>query len=181
MGIITEESIREKVVLRVAEQMLTSARTAPKARGLDSLYMAIITQEEKQKIADLMKKIAEEKQVSFFARDAVNLENAQALVLIGTKISPLGLKACSYCGFNNCDEKLENPDIPCTFNNVDLGIAIGSAVSIASQNNVDNRVFFSAGYAAIKGRFIPKEVKIAFGIPLSVSSKSIFFDRLKNT
>jgi uncharacterized ferredoxin-like protein len=177
MAIINEESVREATVLRVAEEMLASARTAPKGRGMDNLYLVIVTGTEKQLIADVMKQIAEEAQIGFFARDAANIEKAQALVIIGSKIAPLGLQGCGYCGFENCDEKNKYADTPCSFNTVDLGIAIGSAVSVASKKNIDNRVFFSAGFAAIQAKIIPEEVRIAFGIPLSVSAKNPFFDR----
>ncbi|PIY17710.1 MAG: ferredoxin, partial [Elusimicrobia bacterium CG_4_10_14_3_um_filter_49_12_50_7] len=34
-----------------------------------------------------------------------------------------------------------------------------------------------AGLAALKCSLMPKNVKAAFAIPLSVSSKNIFFDR----
>ena len=60
----------------------------------------------------------------------------------------------------------------------DLGIAIGSAVSVAAAHHVDNRVMFSAGKAALNLKlFDDSQVCIAYGIPLSVSGKSPFFDR----
>jgi|GEM_PF-6217966 len=40
---ITEEMIRLETVTRVAEDMLTAARTAPKARGIDNLVLTIAT------------------------------------------------------------------------------------------------------------------------------------------
>jgi uncharacterized ferredoxin-like protein len=42
---------------------------------------------------------------------------------------------------------------------------------------VDNRVFFSAGRAALNLKTLGPEVRIAYGIPLSVDGKNIFFDR----
>jgi uncharacterized ferredoxin-like protein len=36
---------------------------------------------------------------------------------------------------------------------------------------------FSFGKTAIIGGFVPKEVKVGYGIPLSVKGKNIFFDR----
>jgi uncharacterized ferredoxin-like protein len=62
-------------------------------------------------------------------------------------------------------------------NSVDLGIAIGSAVSVAADHRVDNRVMYTVGKAAIDAKLLGPDVVIAFGIPLSVSSKNPFFDR----
>ena len=42
MGIIFEENIRKESLKNVAEKMLISARTAPKARGIDNLAMAFV-------------------------------------------------------------------------------------------------------------------------------------------
>jgi uncharacterized ferredoxin-like protein len=69
--------------------------------------------------------------------------------------------------------------VPCVFNTGDLGIAIGSAVSIAADHRVDNRVMYSVGQAVLEMGLFPPEVKIAYGIPLSATSKSPFFDRGK--
>ena len=58
---------------------------------------------------------------------------------------------------------------------IDLGIAIGSAVKMASDLNMDNRIMASVGRAAAKmGIMKADEVQ---GIPLSVKGKNIFFDR----
>ena len=65
----------------------------------------------------------------------------------------------------------------CSFNAGDLGIAVGSAVSRAADLRIDNRIMYSAGKAALELGFLGSEVAIAYGIPLSVSGKSPFFDR----
>lgn len=123
-----------------------------------------------------MQRIGEETGVAFFVRDANCLRSAGALVLLGTKFNTLGVANCGFCGFKDCAENEENNGI-CAFNTGDLGIAIGSAVSVAADARVDNRVFFSAGRAAVNLKALGPEVKIAYGIPLSVGGKSIFFDR----
>ena len=97
-------------------------------------------------------------------------------MLLGTKVQALGIPNCGFCGFKDCAENEKNNGI-CAFNTGDLGIAIGSAVSVAADNRVDNRVFFSAGRAAVNLQTLGPKVKIAYGIPLSASGKSIFFDR----
>ncbi len=58
---------------------------------------------------------------------------------------------------------------------IDLGIALGSAVKVASELNVDNRIMYSIGRAAMKiGLMKADEIQ---GIPLSIKGKNIFFDR----
>ncbi|HDJ83739.1 MAG TPA: ferredoxin, partial [Desulfurococcaceae archaeon] len=58
---------------------------------------------------------------------------------------------------------------------VNLGIALGSAVKIASMLNVDNRIMFSIGIAAQKMNIIGADYVL--GIPLSAKAKNIYFDR----
>jgi uncharacterized ferredoxin-like protein len=36
---------------------------------------------------------------------------------------------------------------------------------------------FSVGKAAIALKYLPEDVRVAFGIPLSAAGKNIFFDR----
>jgi uncharacterized ferredoxin-like protein len=163
-------------LLEVARRICIAARTAPKGKGTDNLVTMVLTGSEKDEIAREMQRIGEETGVAFFVRDANCLRSAGALVLLGTKFNTLGVANCGFCGFKDCAENEENNGI-CAFNIGDLGIAIGSAVSVAADARVDNRVFFSAGRAAVNLKTLGPEVKIAYGIPLSVGGKSIFFDR----
>jgi uncharacterized ferredoxin-like protein len=175
---IKEEEIRNNLVIRVAEEMLTAARTAPKARGVDNMVLAMVTGDEIELIAKKMEEIGNRPDgTPSFIRDADNIRKSQAIVLLGTQIKSQGLKLCGRCGFPDCDEKDKHPDFPCTFNTGDLGIAMGSAVSLAMDHRVDNRVMYTIGQALLEMKFLGEEVKIAFGIPLSVSAKSPFFDR----
>ena len=179
MNLKNEETIRDIVVLRVAEEMLTAARTAPKAKGIDNLVLAMATGTDIEKIAEKMDEIGNRPDgTPSFIRDAANIRNAQAVVLLGTLINSQGVKLCGRCGFKDCDEKDKHPSFPCTFNSGDLGIAIGSAVSVAMDHRVDNRVMYTIGQAVLEMKFMGEEVKIAFGIPLSVSAKNPFFDRI---
>jgi uncharacterized ferredoxin-like protein len=178
MGIIKEENINKKVLIDLAERMMVAARTAPKARGNDNLEIALIEGDDLKTLSSKMREIGTKFNVSFFIRDSVCVENSTVVVLIGTKIKSIGLQdVCGFCGYKNCDEKDKHPDQPCIYNTNDLGIAIGSAVSLAMDNRVDNRVMFSIGKAAIELGLLGKDVKIALGIPLSATGKSIFFDR----
>jgi uncharacterized ferredoxin-like protein len=55
MFIKSEEAERE-AALEVAKLMLVAARTAPKARGLDTIVAAILGGEDKNKLADEMER-----------------------------------------------------------------------------------------------------------------------------
>jgi uncharacterized ferredoxin-like protein len=59
----------------------------------------------------------------------------------------------------------------------DLGIAVGSAVSVASQARADNRILYTLGLAAVKLQVLGPEVRFALGIPLTATAKNPFFDR----
>jgi uncharacterized ferredoxin-like protein len=62
---------------------------------------------------------------------------------------------------------------------MDVGIAIGSAISIAADFRVDNRVMYTIGQAALNMEYFDDDVKIVCGIPLSATGKNPFFDRKK--
>jgi uncharacterized ferredoxin-like protein len=59
----------------------------------------------------------------------------------------------------------------------DLHLAAGSAVALAADFRIDNRIMFSVGKAALKAKLLPDDIKIALAIPLSATSKNPFFDR----
>src|SRR3990170_7684616 len=65
--------------------MAASARTAPKAGGKDFLEIVVITKDEDlKKIADTMKEYAPRStNEAYWLRDASNIENSQALLLVG--------------------------------------------------------------------------------------------------
>lgn len=174
----SEEQIRDEAIYAVAQKMMIAARTAPKGRGTDNMVISVIGKETIEKIVAKMKELVKrENWPHSFERDAGNILKAPWMVLLGTKFEPMRLKICGMCGFENCDEKDKHPEIPCVFNTGDLGIAIGSAVSVAMDNRVDNRIMYTVGQAAVRMGLFPEEIKIVYGIPLSVSSKNVFFDR----
>ena len=178
MSIQFEDQAREDSVMEVARKMVIAARTAPKGRGVDNTVLAIVSKDTMREIAEKMKEMVQKDGApSFFTRDADNIMNAQAMILLGTKIKSMGLSPCSMCGFKNCDEKNKHPDHPCAFNTGDLGIAIGSAVGVAMDSRVDNRVMYTIGQAVLRMKLLGDEVKVVYGIPLSVSGKNPFFDR----
>jgi len=165
-------------VKRIADAMAVAAETAPKARGADNMFIGILEGEEIKVASDHMIKMVEERDFpAFFKRDALNILKAQCVFIIGTRITSTGIPACGLCGYKDCKEKDKYPQHPCSFNTGDMGIAIGSAVSVAMDHKVDNRVMFTIGKAVVEMKLLGEEVKIAYGIPLSVSSKNPFFDR----
>lgn len=172
-----EENIRQKTAISIAERMATAARTAPKGKGRDTLKIFILTDEEKNKVADQTEAIGKRLGTDFFIRDAACVRKANALLLIGTSILPEMLSYCGLCGFKDCKDKMSNPLVPCVFNSIDLGIAVGSAVSVAADCRVDSRVLYTVAMGAMETKVMGDQTKIILGIPISISGKSPFFDR----
>ncbi len=175
--ITKEENSREGQLAEVARSMMTAARTAPKACGIDHLEIAMVTGSNIGKLAEAMRMAGEKNGRAFFLRDADNVEASEAVVLIGTRDLVRGLD-CGLCGYRSCRERTEKaPQTPCSFAINDLGIALGSAVSIAADHRVDSRIMYSAGAAGHLG-MLP-DCRAIFAIPLSATGKSIYFDRKK--
>lgn len=175
--IINSYDAEKQAALDVANLMAAAARTAPKACGDDSIIVKIVEGEDLNKLGDLTSKIGEKNNINYFIRDGKTMHHCHCAVLIGLEDSPLGLGSCGYCGFNDCGECFSNGS-HCTLKVTDLGIAVGSAASVAMNHKIDNRVLYSVGKAAVKmGIFDNQNVKIAYAIPLAVDGKNIFFDR----
>lgn len=179
MSIVFESDIKESALIRTAEKMMTAARTAPKAKGIDNLVISMIQGDTINALSEKLKELVQSgKGPDYFVRDANNILRSNVIVLIGTKIKPIGIKYCGYCGFKNCEEKLKHPNVPCAINTGDLGIALGSAASVAADERVDNRIMHSVGIAAVDLRLLGEETRIAYGIPLFIGPKNVFFDRI---
>ena len=173
---INEEDFNEEYVLEVAKSMCVASRTAPKARGRDNLVIKICDKKDILLISKQLEKDYKEKQQEFLLRDSQNILLATNIVLIATHTVVFGLD-CGYCGFASCKEKEEKaPNAPCFFNSNDLGIAVGSACSVASERKVDSRVMFYAGNAA-KEIGMVKDCNQCLAICLSATNKNPFFDR----
>ncbi|MFW9800114.1 MAG: ferredoxin domain-containing protein [Candidatus Thorarchaeota archaeon] len=180
---ISGQDEENKSVVDVARLMLLAARTAPKAAGKDDIETVILTGKDKDAVAKEMMEMAET-HGDLWVRDAKNVEQSTALVLIGLKgFKTLGIN-CGACGHETCAEfskaerkqgtAYEGPI--CTIKALDLGIALGSAVKTAQIHNVDNRVFYRSGAAANRLKLMP-DCPIILCIPLSATGKSVFFDR----
>ena len=161
--ILNERDSRHEQVLQIAQQMMIAARTAPKGKGVDIIEVAMVTESNIRILSDTMKQMYEENGFKFFLRDADNILNAECIILIG-----------GHCGFEACNARTEG--VPCAINSVDVGIAIGSACSVAADHRVDTRVMFSAGLAAQRLDWLDG-CKQVYAIPVSASSKNPFFDR----
>ena len=173
----------------IAALMAVAARTAPKTRGVDEIVTAVVTGEEKDAIADEMEHLYTKKRnpLTFFPRDAENLRSSPVLVLIGVigtmPKRPENPLNCGACGYETCaefiaaEERLGEDFMGpiCVWHAVDLGVAMGSAVKIASELNADNRIMYSVGVAAKALGVIDADVIV--GIPLSAEGKNIYFDR----
>lgn len=179
--IIHEQEIRDEAIFNVARKMMIAARTAPKAKGIDNIVIALLKEDGIKEVSNKLKEMVRRDNLpDFFLRDAVNILSAQAMVVFGTKISSTGIAPCGMCGFKDCTEKNENPQHPCVFNTGDLGIAMGSAASVAMDNRVDNRIMYTVGCALLELGILGEDVKIIYGMPLSVSAKNPFMDRDKD-
>ena len=172
----TMEQSEKDAVMNVADMMITAAKTAPKASGRDTVVGVVVTGEDKDRLSAAMREIGKEQNQEFILRDANNVDSSPCVVIIGCKETAHGLNPCGMCGFKNCAET-KKAGANCVFNLTDLGIAVGSAVSLAADNRIDNRVMYSAGLGAIRIGCLPEKVSVCYGIPLNATCKSIFYDR----
>ena len=152
--IINERDARKEYMLQAAKQIMLAARTAPKGKGVDIIEIATLTDEDIDAVSAKMLQLAEETGMKFLIRDSENIQQADAMIVIGTRQAPQGL----------------------TINSIDVGIAVGSACAKAADLRVDSRVMFSAGWA-VEQLGLLKDCRQCIAIPISASSKNPFFDR----
>lgn len=175
--IYTAADMQSRAVLDTAARVCAAARTAPKTKGMDGLVTCVLTGEDKQRLGEQMRALADELGLAFFRRDADNLDSADAVVLFGMHAQRRGIGAgCQYCGFADCGACAAQGGL-CAYDAIDVGIALGSAVSAAADARVDSRVMFSVGRAAMCLGLPTPQATLVLGLPLSVSGKSPFFDR----
>jgi uncharacterized ferredoxin-like protein len=183
---IEGKEAEKEAIVETAKLMVVAARTAPKTAAMDDVSSLIIYGPEKNAVAEKMEEIGAERGIDGFRRDAKNVRDSDAVILIGVRANrSVGLN-CGGCGFEDCKafdgaEKALGRDFvgpSCIFKSLDLGIALGSAVKIAGILNVDNRIMYRIGTAAVKLRLLP-EATIIVGIPVSARGKNIYFDRVK--
>ena len=190
MAKLKSQEAEKNAVTMVASLMAAAARTAPKAKGVDDTASLILDGEDLEKLARAMEHKATRKSeypASIFKRDANNVRKSQGVLLLGVTGNPKGLDQpldCGACGYAGCEQllrarrkvKIEDFRGPsCVFQAMDLGIALGSAVKLAAELCIDNRMMYSIGAAAKELGLLDSDIII--GIPLSVSGKSPYFDR----
>ncbi len=173
---MTSKQAEVLAIANAASSICAAARTAPKACGIDHLDTAVVSGEEKAALAEEMRRLCNYDEKNFMYRDSNNVDDSDAVVLIGVKESTRGLgRECSLCHFDGC-KSCEEAGGCCVFDLIDLGIAIGSAVSVAADLRIDNRVMYTAGKAAASLGYLG-DYKTIMGIPLSAKGKAPYFDR----
>ena len=146
----------------VAELMAIAARTAPKSAGKDFMVVEIVEGETLRTLADRMEEFGGRTGKGSFDRDAANVRDSAAVVLIGLKdAKAVGLN-CGACGYERCpkinafEKEFRGPQ--CAFRLLDMGIALGSAVKTASLLNVDNRIMYRIGPPAMELGLVDADV-----------------------
>jgi len=166
----------------VAQLMAISAITAPKSKGENYVQTLVLKGKNLKKLADKMVEFGIKKNKKDFDRDGKNISMSEAVLLIGLNdAKPLGLN-CGACGYPDCNTLAKQSKKAvdflgpiCSFRLLDMGIALGSAVKTASMLNVDNRIMYRVGAVVRYMKLV--EWDFVMGIPLSVTGKSIYFDR----
>ncbi|MBF0583383.1 MAG: hypothetical protein HQL80_04010 [Magnetococcales bacterium] len=178
--------MREAALL-VAQLMAAAMHTAPKAGGKDFLEVVVISQAEVlRQISDRMLAYApESSNEAYWRRDAANIADCHALVLVGLKRFSTASYDCGGCGFPTCAEFTRQRQAQvkemgysgphCIMRMMDMGAALVSAAKTAGLLNIDNRIQQRVGAAAQNLGLIDAEV--VMGIPIGVFGKNIFYDR----
>jgi uncharacterized ferredoxin-like protein len=171
-----------EIIESLAKTILVAARTAPKGKGIDDIVTCLLDDKDCAELANKMEELSDIKGMKFLLRDAKNIRDSDAVVLIGLKSSGASGLDCGACGFETCKGMLETKKVKkefsgphCMIKYLDLGIAVGCAASKAKDLCIDNRIMYSAGAAACY--FDMMDADVAMALPLSVKGKNIFFDR----
>ena len=185
MAILDSRELEKHALLSIARIMASSARTAPKTRGLDSIKTMVLDGDDLEKLAMAMEERAktEPERLAFFKRNADDVRKSMAVLVIGVTgepkrpESPLNCGACGHnCTWMRRTEKKDSGDANgpmCLMQGIDLGIALASAVKVATDLNVDNRIMYSVG-ATIRWMKL-MEADLVIGIPLTITGKDPYF------
>ncbi len=179
-------SMESEAVKTVAGLVALSARTAPKAMGVDSIVVKIVIGKEQDELSKKMEEIGTARNLDYFIVNGAQVKESDATVLIGVTGQKVMGGNCGGCGFSTCAEMAKayrkdtnsDSDYPgpnCVLKVTDLGVAVGSAVKTAAMHNVDNRVMYTAGVAAIQIGLL-EGCSVAYGIPLKALGVDIYFN-----
>jgi uncharacterized ferredoxin-like protein len=119
-----------------------------------------------------------------FEINADMVRKSSHVLLIGVMGSRRGIEPsldCGACGYGTCENlrkvgRSKGNDFygpTCMLKALDLGIAIGSAVKLAAEFHVDNRIMYTLGAVAKTMALLDSD--IIMGIPMSVTGKNPFF------
>ncbi|MDD5136036.1 MAG: DUF2148 domain-containing protein [Candidatus Omnitrophica bacterium] len=168
--------LEKEAVLMTAGHMAAAARTAPKTRGQDNIWIFAVKDEKtRRSLVETMKTISKREERPSFERDANSVSASHAIIAIGVRSNPAGLN-CGFCGYKTCEELKKTKGV-CAYNSIDLGIAVSSAAEMANRFRIDNRLMYSIGRACLDLELFGRDVKQALGIPLSATGKNPYFDR----
>jgi uncharacterized ferredoxin-like protein len=182
MDVTDKQTLIQDAVAAICRLMAAAAVTAPKTKGEDFVEVLVVSGESLQALGRAMIAYGEKSGKKNFDRDGNNVLKSEAVVLIGLKAPNTAGLDCGACGFELCDELIGAPRTRgefvgpiCAYRMLDMGIALGSAVKTAGLLNADNRIMYRIGVAARQMGLVDWE--FVMGIPLSISGKSIYFDR----
>lgn len=177
MARFQSEEMEREAVRVAAGMMAVSARTAPKAAGIDRIQTLILDGDDLQLLASAMEEKFQSKAVPLqgFASNAEQVRQSSAVMLIGVTGEPKRMAPpvnCGACGHKRCEEfvksgKREGEDFRgplCIWQSIDLGVALGSAVKMASELNVDNRIMYTVGAAARKLKLMDADLIIGISL-----------------
>ena len=181
----------------VAQLCAVAAMTAPKSggqlfsKGARPFIETVIVEDRATlaRLAEWLRARGTRLKEPIWFRDAETAEKLDLVLFIGLAKWYPPVYDCGACGFATCAEFLrarehqkpeasedwEFPGPICQIRSIDLGIAVGSAAKIASMNNVDARCQTRIAAAARHLGIIQADLAVA--LSMSVSHKSIFFDR----
>lgn len=177
MGRFQSEEIERGAIKVAAGMMAVSARTAPKAAGIDRIQTLILDGDDLQLLASAMEEKFKSKAVPLqgFPNNAGQVRQSSVVILIGATGEPKRMSPpvnCGACGCKTCEEfvksgRREGEDFKgplCIWQTMDLGVALGSAVKMASELNVDNRIMYTVGAAARKLKLMDADLIIGISL-----------------
>ncbi|MDE3090495.1 MAG: hypothetical protein KGJ80_14025 [Chloroflexota bacterium] len=181
----------------VARLCAVAAMTAPKSggqlflKGSKPFIETVIVEEREtlKRLAEWLRARGTKLKDPIWFRDADTAEKLDLVLFIGLAKWYPPVYDCGACGYATCAEFLraapkyraegsddwEFPGPICQLRCVDLGIAVGSAAKVASNNNIDARCQTRIAAAARHLGIIQADLAVA--LSMSVSHKNIFFDR----